>query len=193
MKLPESFEEDLLALEPFADKLKVFLDVEKHFVEDGLVVSLTAPFGSGKSSFLQMFKNKMIDDGRTVISLNAWESDYYGDPLFAILSALIEQTPADSTAKIEDAAKRLGSLLLNVGKQVISATTGVDIQEATESAQATTPISSNAFDSCRERQSALKELKESLNEHFRQRDEPVLFLWMSLTVVDQTTPFLIWK
>lgn len=176
MKLPESFEQDLLALEPFADKLKTFLNVEKHFVEEGLVVSLTAPFGSGKSSFLQMFKNKMAEDGRTVISLNAWESDYYGDPLFSILSALIEQTPKDKTALIEDAAKRFGALLLNVGNQVLSATTGIDAQEAYESAQATTSISGNAFDNCRERQSALRELKKSLNEHFRQQSEPVLFL-----------------
>lgn len=175
MKLPESFEHDLLALEPFADKLKTFLNVERHFVEDGLVVSLTAPFGSGKSSFLQMFKAKMVDEGRTVISLNAWESDYYGDPLFAILSALIEQTPEGNRASIESAAKRFGSLVFNVGKQVVSATTGVDVQEVIESAQANTPMSGNAFDSCRERESALKELKQRLNEYFSQQEEPLLF------------------
>jgi len=43
-----------------------------------------------------MWKNDLesrAEDTNTplVISLNAWKSDYYGDPLFAIISGLIDR------------------------------------------------------------------------------------------------------
>jgi len=77
----------------FAKRFESFINVEREFVDGGLVVALTSKFGTGKTSFLQMWEHQTENgedpDRPTVVSLNAWESDYFGDPLFAVGSALV--------------------------------------------------------------------------------------------------------
>jgi len=83
--------------------LERFLLTEHTFVEGSLVVSLNAPFGSGKTTFLRMWADDLTarrvgapELPRPVI-INAWESDYCGDPLLALVSAL-SRALADTTA-----------------------------------------------------------------------------------------------
>jgi hypothetical protein len=55
---PLTFEaSDKLDLKKFSEKLERFLMVEHDFVDGSLVVSLNAPFGAGKSTFLSMWKS----------------------------------------------------------------------------------------------------------------------------------------
>ncbi len=89
-----TFEEDLLGLEGFAKRLDKFIDTELNFVDGSLVIALSAKFGFGKTTFLEMWRSSLKkaeeeEDKPYVISLNAWESDYYGDPFYAIISALV--------------------------------------------------------------------------------------------------------
>src|SRR5437868_3159267 len=104
-------EHDKLGLKPFSQKLERFLIVEHEFVEGGLVIALNAPFGAGKTTFLSMWKSdldKRKEADSTIpkpIILNAWESDFCGDPLLSIVNALIKAAGADESAK--EAAGRL--------------------------------------------------------------------------------------
>ncbi|RWX50503.1 KAP family P-loop domain-containing protein [Candidatus Electrothrix marina] len=55
-----TFGQDLLGgFEDFADKLNKFIAVEHDYVEGGLVVALSSQFGSGKSTFLQMWASSL--------------------------------------------------------------------------------------------------------------------------------------
>ena len=89
-----TFEEDLLGLEDFAKRLERFIQVESNYVEGSLVLGLSSKFGSGKTTFLRMWMASIQGSDEAnkplVVFLNAWESDYWGDPLFAIVSALID-------------------------------------------------------------------------------------------------------
>src|SRR6185369_6813478 len=92
---PITFEEyDKLGLKPFSQKLEKFLMVEHDFVEGSLVVSLDAPFGAGKTTFLSMWKSDLEKRRETegtvpkTVMINAWESDYCGDPLLSIVNGL---------------------------------------------------------------------------------------------------------
>jgi len=126
-----TFEDDLIGLKDFADRLEKFIAVEQNYVEGSLVISLSSKYGSGKSSFLQMWKSSIessADDKPILISLNAWESDYYGDPLFAVVSALINctQDAGESVRKLSNAAKDLGWFATAIAGQVIKKATGID-------------------------------------------------------------------
>lgn len=95
-----SFEHtDKLYLSSFCDRLQRYLFVESDFVEGSLVVSLDAEFGAGKTTFLHMWATRLLEQRNKPtaegfspmpIMLNAWESDYAGDPLVAILGDLTE-------------------------------------------------------------------------------------------------------
>jgi predicted KAP-like P-loop ATPase len=136
-----TFDDDLLGLSGFASRLEKFIEIEHHFVQGGLVIALNSRFGSGKTTFLNMWKaaleNRTDENKPLVISLNAWESDYYGDPLFAIISSLIEsiQSNNESANSLISAAKDFGWFATSIGGQVVHKVTGIDAVAAGELAE----------------------------------------------------------
>ena len=132
-----SFEKfDLLGLKPFCDKLERYLMVEHDYVDGGLVISLNAGFGSGKTTFIEMWENDLLarrSQGANVpqpVVLNAWKSDYCGDPLSAILAGLIDAVhTSGATAKdeegLKDAAKDVAWFITGLANQVAAKLTGI--------------------------------------------------------------------
>jgi hypothetical protein len=64
------------------------------------VLALDASWGSGKTTFLEMWKVKLSKAGHACLYLNAWQNDFAQDPLIAIIGEL--------TKAIEDFAKQSG-------------------------------------------------------------------------------------
>ena len=129
-----TFEEDLLGLKEFANRLDKFIATEQKFVEGSLVIALSAKFGFGKTTFLKMWSSSLKNakkngDKPIVVSLNAWESDYCGDPLYPIISALVERIKkeGESPEKIINAAKDLGWGMAAIGGQILKKFSGIDI------------------------------------------------------------------
>src|SRR6184192_2303483 len=54
-------ETDQFDLKDFSIRLNAFIATEHYFVEGGLVISLNGPFGSGKTTFLEMWRNDLIE------------------------------------------------------------------------------------------------------------------------------------
>ena len=52
-----TFKDDLLELEDFASRLEDFIATEHDYVEGSLVLALTSKYGSGKTTFLEMWKS----------------------------------------------------------------------------------------------------------------------------------------
>lgn len=129
----QTFEQsDKFELKSFSERLEKFLTVEHEFVEGSLVVSLNAPFGSGKSTFLSMWKadldRQQAPDRPKAIMLNAWESDYCGDPLLSVVTGLIASVSIrDETVgeKLREAAKDLTWFTLGLANKVVSSLTKV--------------------------------------------------------------------
>lgn len=185
-----TFKDDLLGLEGFAERLERFIATEHDYVEGGLVLALASKFGSGKTTFLTMWKSSLENannktDKPLVISLNAWESDYYGDPLYAIISALVErlETKGRSAATLVNAAKDLGWFVTAMGGQVVKKMTGIDAVEAGDLAekkkkkrQDAVPILSDTFSMYQGRKAAMESLKKAIREFVAASEPRVLFL-----------------
>ncbi|WP_417394000.1 KAP family P-loop NTPase fold protein [Gimesia chilikensis] len=184
-----TFDEDLLELSEFADRLEKFIEVEQNFVQGSLVLALNSKFGFGKTTFLNMWKNKLDrsdDDGKPlVISLSAWESDYFGDPLFAIISSLVDsledhQQSADS---LINAAKDFGWFAAALSGQVARKFTGIDPVEAGELAEkkkeqreGSKSLPADAFSIFQGRKEAMIRLKQSIKDFVSDSGVRVLFL-----------------
>src|SRR5436190_22511620 len=106
-----TFADDKLSLKNFSETLESFLSVEHDFVEGSLVIGLNAPFGSGKTTFLSMWKADMESrksNGQVapeIISLNAWEDDFCGDPLLSIVTAFVNATPNSESQNTAETKK----------------------------------------------------------------------------------------
>ena len=109
----------------YSRRLEPFLLVEHNFSEESLVVSLNAPFGSGKTTFLEMWRNDLNDrrkadrsDLPLVVMLNAWENDFCGDPLMSVVSGLLSALEdeggqaAKGIDKLKDAASDVGRFVV---------------------------------------------------------------------------------
>lgn len=136
---------DRLQLKWFATRLEDFVSKEHIFVDGSLVVGLSAPFGAGKSTFLKMWMND-LDNRRSqdkdmplVILLNAWESDYSGDPLLPLLSEIallvdthrsaVDQCNAES---LKNAAAEVADLIMFGANSIAAKVSGFDGIKALE-------------------------------------------------------------
>ncbi|KAA0257492.1 hypothetical protein FHQ18_09115 [Deferribacter autotrophicus] len=185
-----TFKDDLLGLEDFAKRLEQFIKIESDYVEGSLVIGLNSKFGSGKTTFLKMWMSSFQEDQNKadkplVILLNAWESDYYGDPLFAIISALIEciKKHGESAENLINAAKDFGWFTLAMGGQIVKKFTGIDAFEAGEIAatkklerNGKLPLHSDAFSIYEARKKAMESLKQAIREFVESSSPKVLFL-----------------
>lgn len=184
---PTAFTTDLLGRQPFCKRLESFILTEHHFVEGGLVISLNAPFGSGKTTFLNMWsgdiKTRRLaqpDLPRPVV-VNAWESDYCGDPLIAIISALSnaladttnsDAQPAQASA-LREAAKDIGWFAVGLANNFVNNATGIDVLSAAGLAEdkkeqrgEAVKSPTNILDAYDEKREALSKLKTTLTEAF---------------------------
>lgn len=59
-------------------------------LETPYTMSIDASWGNGKTTFLNMWKQHLRNEGFPVVSFNAWETDFTGSPLVALTSELIE-------------------------------------------------------------------------------------------------------
>jgi hypothetical protein len=185
-----NFNDDLIGFRDFSDRLLRFIEVEHHFVDGSLVIGLSSKYGSGKTTFFRMLKDDLEKGNSvigpvTVVSLNAWESDYYGDPLFSIVSALVGciQESGKEADPIISAAKDLGWFATAIGSQVVSKFTGINPVAAGEVAEkkkaaraAQPPVPVDAFTVYQVRKKAMGQLQAALGKFVTESDAKVLFL-----------------
>lgn len=168
-----TFEDDLLDLRDFSKRLGRFIDTEHEFVDGSLVLALSSKFGTGKSTFLKMWSSDLekLDDKPLVVSLNAWESDYNGDPLFAIVSALAKAVHKKGEAPdaLIEAAKDFGWFATAIGSQIVNKLTGIDPVAAGQVAEKKkvdrledTQVPMDAFSIYEGRRNAMESLKAAI-------------------------------
>lgn len=86
-KISHPFHDDLLDLRPFAETISNIVVSTK----DPFVFSINSPYGTGKTFFLRRLHCLLEQKGCLCVSYNAWESDFYDNPLIALISELINQ------------------------------------------------------------------------------------------------------
>jgi predicted KAP-like P-loop ATPase len=176
--------DDNLALRDFATRLFDYLIIDHHFATSSLVVSLDAPFGSGKTTFLSMWKNQLTtqrqqDSSKPLpVLINAWKDDFCGDPLLALLLSLIEAAKSNTAMELPNTLERLTKAIstiawfsVGLGNSYVNSVTGIDFVAASKLAEEKTvgKVSVEVSDLVKlyeYRQSAVSSLRECLAEAF---------------------------
>ena len=115
---PENpFENCRLNRKQYADILTAIVNTYSN----GFVLGLNGAWGTGKTTFLAMWQQQLINDGYRCISINAWENDFVDDPMSMILgefySQLIKDEEKDSEI-IAESFKELLKVLLKITQKV---------------------------------------------------------------------------
>lgn len=100
-----------LGRKPFAEALTNVIDT----YSGGLVLAINSSWGSGKTTFINMWRDmlSLTKPGEIPYCaeiLNAWEHEYFEDPILAVLSCLKSFLPDENENHIEAANKLIGAL-----------------------------------------------------------------------------------
>jgi len=156
-------------------------------VDGSLVVSLSAPFGSGKSTFLEIWREsissrRLKDSGAcpVVVSVNAWKNDHILDPLLSVLLSMIEaleNIDSKHACQLKRSVEALAAFL-SVGSSALieSALERVPGGRAVIAGWRAAVAASDktkggsVLDGIRQRQKLLDEIRHSLSEVFGRLD-----------------------
>ena len=118
------FAGDVLDRKKYADVLTSVVDAYSH---SGCVLALNGKWGTGKTTFVNMWKAQMDNQGYKTIYFNAWESDYMEDPLVALVSELkvINASDASFTKITANVGKILLTTVSSVFKTFLKSKAGV--------------------------------------------------------------------
>ena len=118
----DPFKEDTLERKKLADNLTSIINA----IDGKRVISLNGQWGSGKTTFLDMWqkaheKKKEEEQHFTIIYFDAFKYDYYDDPFIAISGAIMQKVASEFKEKFKDksveVAKRLiPALAKGIGK-----------------------------------------------------------------------------
>lgn len=189
----ETLKEDLLGRESYIRSLEDYLSIEHEFTDGSLVVSLNAKFGSGKSTLLKMWERDLLerraagDNVPLVINLNAWDSDFYGEPLIPIISELVDavatHVPKQAAAKkkLKEAAKDAAWFMVGLANSAVP----LDALAAAEFAEKKKLEREDNYEIARpdllsdyqSRRDAIRRLKDLLNEMLG-ADQPQAYVFI---------------
>jgi hypothetical protein len=137
-----------------------------------LVFAIDAPWGGGKTTFINLWRQYLKLQGLESVYLNAWESDFADDPLLPMLVS-IDQWLKESKPHLHEGpdwqeAKKLAGKVAKIGLNagIRLATMGaLDASEAVEgvAAEAAAAFSDTVVEEFSERLTALEKFKEKLS------------------------------
>ena len=203
---------DKLDLKSFSDDL--FQVIEKGLASSigemgekrGWTISLNAPFGNGKTTFLKMFEHFIKTEKKDyeVLFINAWESDFSKEPVIAILAEFVNylnQNNQKSTAK--KVIKVMGNLgnqaIQYLASKAIQYQTGLDIKQPLsfiskflknlinflKKTTIEQELGDNLLEEFNQKKSAIEKVKKILSEYNKNTGKNLLII---VDELDRTKP-----
>lgn len=116
-----TFEEDIYNRKVIAENLTKIIESQN----DSIVISLDSEWGTGKTTFVTMWKDMLDSDEKynskfETLYFNAWENDYIKDPLLAIFSEMEKQIHEEDS-KLKKGIDKIKIKAKPFGKAVASA------------------------------------------------------------------------
>jgi hypothetical protein len=171
---------------PFAnDKLErkhlcnILTDVVSFYGQSGCVLALGGEWGSGKTTFVKMWRQHLNNREFKTLYFNAWASDYTEDPLIALIAELSELSADNGTInKIAAGAVRItASVLKSTLKGVLKKATGIDADVISDAIDESIDNGKKYLDKFEEQKTTLEEFKENLRKYIAENagENPIVF------------------
>lgn len=168
------FEYDLFGLHSFGEMLTGIID---SYADTGAVITINGEWGIGKTTFLRMWNQYLIDSHYRTLFFNAWQCDYYDDPMLALIGELSEEFGQKSG--FQDFVKKGGRLAFRFGgellKGIIKNRLGADLDAVVDEV---TDIGIESVKDYRESKNLLEDFKKQLTEIVAdpENEKPVVFI-----------------
>lgn len=164
---------DHLSRQPFINLLKnIIANQSKN--KNGCSIAIDGDWGSGKTWILDALESQLPNDEYLIFHYNAWENDFYEEPLVALLSVMLESLRQIKKVKeIGGGANVVSSSILTLSK-IVSVITekklGVNLSDTFEAIKNTNAALHDAaltdedFNTLLPLSNALKQVRKVLSE-----------------------------
>lgn len=175
----DPFENCKLGRKKYADVLTSIV----YSYSDGFVLAVNNPWGTGKSTFVKMWRQDLKNQGYETLYFNAWENDFQQEVIIALLSELEELKPKKGktfNTLLEKTATFMTKALPAVAKGVASKAIGsegvADVIEA--AAEFTAEQVEDQIAVFNKKKKGIVEFRESLQAFVNEvdNDKPVVFI-----------------
>lgn len=152
--------------------------------ETGFVLSINNSWGTGKTTFIEMFRQSLINEGFETALFNAWENDYETDPLISILGELKILSKAVSDKEKIDKVVTNGSKIAIKGfkaivKHQIVKHAGQEFADIYDSIiESGQDIIEKEIDEYSEKKNNIVDFRKSLVDYIssRSNEKPIVFI-----------------
>lgn len=153
-------------------------------IDLGGTIALTGEWGSGKTTFLRMWKQSLEDKHYPVVLLNAWETEWAEDPLIAVIACIRracgqKEVLDDLLCIAKEFVQQPRQMIRSVVKAVIDNHIGDVSQSIEEQAGQAFEKAVNSFDGKEKSMVSLKENLEKLAWNVNQEsgdEKPLVFI-----------------
>jgi hypothetical protein len=122
------FANDVLERKPSIERLTYLLESTKQ----PFVLSIEAPWGWGKTTFIRMWKAFLESKGHTCFHFNAWQNDFVDDPLVAFLGEMAKHIEKEKKElNSEEPIKKYLGEVKRIGAGVLRKALPLAVQVAT--------------------------------------------------------------
>ena len=128
---------DLLSRQPYLDLLKSIITHQQNN-PSGYSFAIDGEWGCGKTWVLNELEKQLAEDLENkylIFHYNAWENDFYDEPLVAILSVMIEKLNKVTSQKslydaaVDELLKQVSVDLLTLVSGIVKEVTKIDVEE----------------------------------------------------------------
>lgn len=178
--LESPFQNCKLEREKYADILTSLVST----YADGFVLAINNKWGTGKTTFVQMWEQKLKNDGFKTLYFNAWENDFENDPLTALMAELKKLRVKKTEASFKKLVDKGAVISRKVAPALLKAMATKMTNKETVNAVIETLIegSSDLFheeiESYAKKQDGLIKFKASLTEFVEKTrsNKPIIFI-----------------
>lgn len=160
------------------DKLNRQGEVEKltrlfEVVGNQMVLAIDSPWGTGKSTFLNMWSCYLRNERYKIIFFNVWQNDYIEEPFIGFVSSIREELVEQSKKKaFTERAQKVGAMLIKQSPKIFAKAvekhTGVNVSEDIEGVET---FIGKQIDNYTENKNSLDSFKEELAKQVKEEYE----------------------
>ncbi len=158
------FEMDKLKREEEAKILTSLFDI----VGNQMVLAINSPWGTGKTTFLNMWKAYLENEGYSTVYFNCWKNDFVDDPFIAFVEEFREQLDSEVIGReFKEKATEVGKCLIKnipgVAMKIVKDKIGFDVEQIVSEDDLESMVKSKLDDYTNAKNSVSK-FKEELNK-----------------------------
>ena len=151
-------------------------------VNNQMVLAINSQWGTGKTSFLQMWNQYLKNEGYKTIFFNAWENDYVEDPFIAFVDEIRESINDENKIrglmeKAKDVSLALFKQTPKMASKILKEKTGFDSEEIISNDELAKSVADKIDNYNKNKKSVdkfRKELEKIALKEFEQNTKPMI-------------------